>query len=51
MAKVIKEFFCSVEKKAYKVGDDYKGDRKDLTDYLEAPKQQTKEKKIKQQTK
>ncbi len=35
MAKVIKQFFCIKTKKNYNVGDEYKGKRKDLGDFLE----------------
>lgn len=40
--KVIKEFFCTQEKKAYKVGDTYTGKRTDIKDYLEGKKVATK---------
>jgi hypothetical protein len=36
--KVVKDFFCIIERKTYKVGDEYKGKRKDLGHVLEAPK-------------
>ena len=35
MAKVKKEFFCIKERKTYKVGNEYKGKRKDIKEYLE----------------
>jgi len=38
MAKVKKQFYCTHEKKAYKVGNEYKGKRKDLKEYLENKK-------------
>jgi len=42
--KVSKGFYCSQEKKSYKEGDEYKGKRKDLGDYLEAPKKKAEKK-------
>lgn len=33
--KVLKEFFCIQSKQPYKVGDDYKGNRKDLKGFVE----------------
>jgi len=33
--KVKKQFFCIQEKKTYKVGDEYTGERKDLSHFLE----------------
>ena len=36
--KVSKNFFCTQTKVSYKVGDEYKGKRKDLGHVLEAPK-------------
>jgi len=36
--KVVHTFFCTVEKKTYKVGDTYTGKRKDIGSFLEAPK-------------
>ena len=33
--KVKKEFFCIKEKKTYKVGEEYTGERKDLSHLLE----------------
>ena len=42
--KVIKPFYCTQEKKAYNLGDDYKGKRKDLKAFLEVPKKTTKKK-------
>ncbi len=47
--KVKNAFFCRFEKKNYKVGDEYTGDRKDLALYLEEPKK-TKELKAKIET-
>ncbi len=35
MAKVKKQFFCVKERKTYFVGDEYSGDRKDLSHVLE----------------
>lgn len=40
--KVIKDFFCSQEKKSYKEGNDYNGKRKDLKGYINYPKARTK---------
>ncbi len=40
--KVIKPFYCVQSKLSYKVGDEYKGTRKDLGDYLEAKKKANK---------
>jgi hypothetical protein len=48
MTKVKKQFFCTQEKKTYFVGEEYTGDRKDLSHVLEledknlAPKATTK---------
>ena len=42
--KVVKTFYCIKTKKKYFKGDDYKGSRKDLVDYLE-PKKKSKSKK------
>jgi hypothetical protein len=36
--KVIKGFYCTKEKRTYKVGNEYKGKRKDIKEYLEAQK-------------
>ena len=36
--KVIKQFYCIKDKITYKVGDEYKGKRTDLKDYLEQKK-------------
>lgn len=36
--KVVNAFYCRIEKKNYKVGDEYKGKRTDLSLYLEKPK-------------
>lgn len=33
--KVKKAFFCTQERKSYKVGDEYKGKRKDLSSFFE----------------
>jgi hypothetical protein len=38
MAKVIKDFYCTQEKKTYKKGDEYTGKRTDLQHVLEAQK-------------
>lgn len=38
MAKVSKPFFCIQEQKSYFIGDEYKGKRKDLGNYLVKPK-------------
>ena len=35
MAKVKNQFFCTKEKKTYYVGDEYVGERKDLSHVLE----------------
>ena len=35
MTKVKKQFFCTKERKTYYVGDEYKGERKDLSHVLE----------------
>jgi len=43
--KVIKNFFCTKEWKAYKIGDDYNGKRKDLKGFVEYPKSKRKSKK------
>jgi hypothetical protein len=57
MAKVKKQFFCVKEKKTYFVGDDYKGERKDLSHVLEmedkglVPKTSTKKRPAKRKTK
>ena len=45
MPKVKRAFFCTQEKKSYKVGDMYKGKRKDLKAYLVAPKKKPQKKK------
>ena len=34
--KVIRDFFCIQEKKAYKAGDEYTGKRKDLINYVQS---------------
>ena len=50
MAKVTKQFFCIRERKTYYVGDEYVGERKDLSHVLEmedkaiVPKTKTKRK-------
>lgn len=36
--KVKKQFYCTQEKKTYKVGDEYKGQRKDLKEYVIYPR-------------
>lgn len=33
--KVKKQFYCILEKKTYKEGEEYKGKRKDIDDYLD----------------
>lgn len=38
MAKVIKDFFCIKEKKSYKKGEEYKGERTDIDHLLEPKK-------------
>lgn len=38
MAKVTQPFHCIQTNKKYNVGDDYKGNRKDLGGFLEKPK-------------
>ena len=43
--KVKKDFFCIQEKKEYKVGEEYKGKRKDLKEYVVYAKPRTKIKK------
>ena len=40
MAKVKKDFYCIKTKKAYKVGDTYKGKRTDLGKYLDLKSEQ-----------
>lgn len=41
--KVVNSFYCRIEKKSYKVGDTYTGDRKDLYPlYVEKPKRKPK---------
>jgi len=53
MAKVKKTFFCTKEKRKYFVGDEYAGERKDLSHVLEmedkaiVPKTATKKRKPK----
>lgn len=57
--KVLKDFFCIVEKKNYKEGQEYDGNRKDIPHLLESIKEvkeekvaiETKQLKIKRQTK
>ena len=57
MAKVKKQFFCTKEKKTYFVGDEYSGERKDLSHVLEmedksiVPKTVTKKRPAKRKTK
>ena len=43
--KVIKGFYCTQEKKTYRVGNEYKGKRKDIKEYLEQTKHKAKSKK------
>jgi len=43
--KVIKQFYCIQEKKTYKVGNEYKGKRNDIKEYLEATKHKAKKNK------
>lgn len=45
--KVIKPFYCSQEKKSYEVGNTYTGTRKDISEYLEEIKEESKPKKNK----
>ena len=53
MTKVKKQFFCAQERKTYYVGDEYSGNRKDLSHVLEmddkaiVPKTKTKKRKPK----
>ena len=53
MTKVKKQFFCVQERKTYYVGDEYSGNRKDLSHVLEmddkaiVPKTKTKKRKPK----
>lgn len=42
--KVTKTFYCTQEKKTYYPGDEYKGSRKDLGSFLQAPKAKSKSK-------
>lgn len=53
--KVIKEFYCTQEKKVYKVGDIYTGKRTDLINNVEQvskrPKKEDKKKSINIETK
>jgi hypothetical protein len=59
MAKVIKTFFCIQEKKKYFPGDEYTGNRKDLSHVLEVemedkalqPKTRTKKRPARRKTK
>ena len=37
--KVLKGFYCIETKKVYKVGQDYKGNRKDINHLLDVPKE------------
>ena len=52
---VIKEFYCTQEKKVYKVGDEYTGKRTDLANNVEQskkkPKKEDKKKVINIETK
>ncbi len=41
--KVKIRFYCTKEKKEYKVGDEYTGKRKDLGKLLDAPKKEDKQ--------
>jgi len=43
--KVIKQFYCIQERKTYKIGNEYKGKRKDLKGLVEYPKAKRKSKK------
>lgn len=43
--KVKKQFFCIQEQKTYKVGDEYKGKRKDLIGLVDYPKKKVVKKK------
>ena len=36
--KVIKDFYCIQERRTYKVGNEYKGKRQDIKEYLEQKK-------------
>jgi hypothetical protein len=36
--KVIKQFYCIKDKKTYYVGNEYKGKRQDIKEYLEVQK-------------
>ena len=52
--KVIKDFYCTKEKKVYKVGDEYTGVRADLINNVEQrnkPKKEDKKKSINIETK
>lgn len=57
MAKVKRTFFCIKEKKTYRAGDEYNGERKDLSHVLEmedksiVPKTKTKKRPAKRKTK
>jgi hypothetical protein len=57
MAKVKQTFFCNQEKKKYRPGDEYTGDRKDLSHLLEyedksvVPKTRTKKRPARRKTK
>ena len=41
--KVTKQFYCTQEKKVYKVGDEYTGKRTDLLNNVEQPVKEVKE--------
>lgn len=43
--KVLSNFYCTKEKKSYKVGQDYTGSRTDLGGLVEVKKKQTRKKK------
>ena len=36
--EVLKDFYCIQDKKTYKLGEQYKGKRKDLKGYVNYPK-------------
>jgi len=43
--KVIKQFYCIQERKTYRVGNEYRGKRKDIKEYLEQKKKVVKKRK------
>lgn len=45
--KVLKDFFCTKERKKYKRGDEYTGSRTDINHLLEQPKKEDKRRKRK----